>query len=151
MGKRDWVEKIFIVVCGLVLISAFIPCVRVNVSYEGIVSTRIHAILDANTGFMHILLPVATAFLIIIGKRILATVAAFITIFFNGFVLLYYLDAGDNLAGWYEDNTGLMGQMMRSVGIDSVTVELPVGFYLVVTGLALLLIMAIVNIVIKED
>ncbi len=149
MEKRDLIDRIFIAFCALTLVSVFLPCDELDKIRSGISIPVYSSILDGKAGFVHILLPVAAAFMIIIGKRVIASLLGFVTVGFNGFTVYYFWDQSEYIVNAFSSGSKL-GELYQMIGYDGCTHILPLGFYLAVVAMSLLLLISIVNLIIKE-
>ncbi len=149
MEKRDLIDRIFIAICALTLVSVFLPCNELDKVKNGITIPQYSSILDGQAGFIHILLPVAAAFMIMIGKRVIASLIAFASVGFNAFSVYYFWDQGEYAVNTFAAGSKL-SEFYRYAGYEGCTNINPFGFYLAVVAMSLLLLVAIVNLVIKE-
>ncbi|MBP5260595.1 MAG: hypothetical protein J6Z43_00545 [Clostridiales bacterium] len=151
MDKRDVTSAVFMGACGLAIASAFIPCNQVNMSYGDHYGMKLESMLDLHTGFLCILLPVLTVVFVIAGKRIVSSVLGFVTVICDALSVYHFVDSAEYASRAVANPNSPWGQFANySSGIEKVTVVHPFGFYLAIAAIALLLLISVINLFVKD-
>ena len=150
MGKREVFDKIFIGVLGLVLVSVFIPCNQIDMVVKGYTKSSYTAILGSRIGFMHIVFPLVIAFILIWGKHTLASILGILLSIVHGVILYLYIDAG-NYGREVLESKGGFSILFEMGGITDIKNIHPVGFYIAIVAVILLVLVSIIGFFIKDD
>ena len=150
MGKREVFDRIFIGVLGLVLISVFIPCNQIDIVVKGYTKSSYTSIMDSRIGFMHIVFPLVIAFILIWGKHILASILGILLAIVHSVILYFYVDNG-NYGKQILESKGAFSILMEMGGITDIKNIHPVGFYVAVAAVILLVLVSVIGFFIKED
>ena len=152
MNKRDATSVVFIGACVLTVVSAGFPCNQVNMEYSDHSGMRLESVLDLQTGIICILLPLLTAVFVILGKRILSSVFGIITVTCHALSIYHFIDAAQYASKVLSDPKSPWVQIANySTGIEKITIVHPFGFYFAIAALAILLIISVINLFVKDE
>jgi len=149
MEKRDLIDRIFIGICALTLLSVFLPCDELDKIKGGITTPSYNSILDGKIGFVYLVFPIAVFFLIVLGKRVIASVIGIITAIVNACTIYFFWDASEYAVNVFKTGSRL-ADFYNMMGYDGCVHVYPVGFYIAIAAVVLMVLISIVNLVIKD-